>query len=176
MKYSPKKLLLVFTILLFTFGIYSFYKTMFREFHPVISSQPKIEYFETISNEKIESKLITPTFDENYLSFNLSDLHKYKLVRFFDPQKKISIPIIAYFTSDGRIVTAFSLSENCKSQDFYLQGANIHCANCPSYWNKESLEAYACCSNYYPQPFNSKLDGDVVKIPYEVLTNWKPRQ
>lgn len=176
MKKTPKFWFIIFTIILFSFGIYSFYKTMFREYHPVILNQPKIEYTDFAENQKINSTLINSTFTDEYLIFSLKDLINYKLVKLNDPKKILPVPLLAYFTNDGRIVTAISLSENCKSTDFYLEGNEIHCSNCPSYWNKESLEAYACCPNYYPEVIPSILEKDEVKISYEILKKWKPRQ
>lgn len=176
MKIKPKILFTSFIVILFIFGIYSFYKTMFRDFHPVISNQPKVEFTEMPSNEEIRSTNIEVVRHDDYISFDVNDLIKYSLVKFNDPKNLINVPILAYLTSDGKIVTAVSLSENCKSTDFYLKGKNIHCANCPSYWKKESLEAYACCANYYPQPINSKIIGNEIRIYNEILSEWKPRQ
>lgn len=176
MKINPKILFISFIVILFIYGFYSFYKTMFRDFHPVILNQPKIEFTEMPTSGEIKSTYINAIQNEDYLSFDVNDLLKYSLVKFNDPKNIISVPLISYLTSDGKIVTAISFSENCKSNDFYLNGKNIHCANCPSYWNKESLEAYACCANYYPQPINSKIFGNEVRIYYEVLEAWKPRQ
>ena len=176
MKKTPKFWILIFILIIFLFGLFSFYETMFREYHPIIGSQPKTEYSDFADGNKIESTTITATSSEENISFKLKDLLTFKLVIFNDPKNILPVPIISYLTSDGIIVTAISLSENCKSKDFYLDGKNIHCANCPSYWNKESLEAYACCSNYYPEPIESKLVGDEIRISYELLKNWKPRQ
>ncbi|HEX9615363.1 MAG TPA: Fe-S-containing protein, partial [Bacteroidota bacterium] len=75
----------------------------------------------------------------------------------------------------GKLVTAMSKSEHCGSTDFYLSGNNIHCASCGSYWNMASMEAYACCQRYYPDPVPSVVSGDMVLIESIVVRGWKSR-
>jgi len=68
-----------------------------------------------------------------------------------------------------------SKSEHCGSTDFFLSGNNIHCAQCPSYWNMASMEAYACCQKFFPDPIPSRVVGEEIRIDAAVARNWKSR-
>jgi protein tyrosine phosphatase (PTP) superfamily phosphohydrolase (DUF442 family) len=156
-------------------GALTFYREAFRQFHPIIDKQPTISASITPSNEKIPSTVINATVQGPFIIVSLTDVVKNRIVRFYDPEKKLSVPLLAYITSSGRVVTAVSSSENCRSTDFYLEGENIHCASCPSYWNASSLEAYACCQKFYPDPVPSSLLGDELRIEIEAVRKWQPR-
>jgi uncharacterized Zn ribbon protein len=164
------------TIVVLAAGFSVYFGVLFREFHPVIAQQPSvvvpIEYGLT---QKIPSQMITARMDRGFIVIPLQRILDLKLVRFYDPEGIQKIPLIAYITPEGKIVTAMSKSENCQSEDFYLEGHNIHCASCPSYWNMSSLEAYACCQRFYPDPIPSTLVGDEVRIDAQLVRQWHPR-
>lgn len=164
------------TILVVAAGFSAYVGVLFREFHPVIDKQPSvvvpIEYGIT---QKIPSQMITARIEQGFITIPLQRILDHKLVRFYDPEGIQKIPMLAYVTPEGKIVTAMSKSENCQSEDFYLEGHNIHCASCPSYWNMSSLEAYACCQRFYPDPIPSTLVGGDVRIDAQVVRNWQPR-
>ena len=156
-------------------GLYIFISTVSRDYHPVIAKQPTINTPANTSTEKIKSYEITASLENDYIIIPLQQIIDHKIVRFSHTQRIQNIPIIAYVTTKGKIVTAMSLSEACRSTDFYLEGEDIHCANCPSYWNAESLEAYACCQKYYPDPIPSDINGGNVRIKKEIVAQWQAR-
>ncbi|MBI5464905.1 MAG: DUF2318 domain-containing protein, partial [Ignavibacteriales bacterium] len=141
---------------------------------PVISQQPVVSNAGSaegkITSSNVEAKIVG-----SFLVVSLSDLREKHLIRFYDPEGKQTYPIIAYLASGGKLVTAMSVSENCRSDDFYLEGDNIHCAQCPSYWNASSMEAYACCQKYYPDPIPSTVLGDEIRIELASIRDWKAR-
>lgn len=157
-------------------GLSIYLKVLLREYHPVIADQPEVVVqFNYGIEQKIPSAPATARMEGNAVTIPLQAVLDGKIVRFFDPEGIQSVPVIAYVTPEGKIVTAMSISENCRSTDFYLKGHNIHCANCPSYWNMASLEAYACCQMYYPEPIPSTLVNGQIRIDAQVLRNWKTR-
>lgn len=165
---------IILAIVLFS-GIGYFAATIGRTYHPVIDNQPSIGYGIAPSAEKIKSSKLAGMIDGNDIVISSESVNNYRIVRINDPEGKQTIPIIIYTTPRGKIVTAMSLSESCRSDDFYLEGNNIHCANCPSYWNMESLEAYACCQKYYPEPIPSKVVGGMIRIDKNIVQNWRTR-
>jgi uncharacterized membrane protein len=157
-------------------GVSSYLRVLLREFHPVIANQPSvvvpIDYGVT---QKIPSTMVEARMDQGSIVVPLKAVTDHKLVRFFDPDHVQQFPMIAYITPEGKLVTAMSISENCRSTDFYLEGHNIHCAACPSYWNMSSMEAYACCQKFYPDPIPSTLVNDEVRIDASLVRSWKSR-
>jgi hypothetical protein len=124
---------------------------------------------------KISSTLIQARVEGSFIIVSLNEVVRNRIVRFYDPESRQTIPILAYITPSGRLVTAMSLSEGCRSTDFYLEGENIHCANCPSYWNASSLEAYACCQKYFPDPIESTILGDELRLEATRVRQWQAR-
>lgn len=171
-----KLIVIGLTLVVLAAGFSAYVSVLFREFHPVIAQQPSvvvpIEYGVT---QKIPSQRITARMDQGFITIPVQRVIDQKLVRFFDPEGIQTIPMIAYITPEGKLVTAMSKSENCQSEDFYLEGHNIHCASCPSYWNMSSLEAYACCQRFYPDPIPSSIVGNDVRIDARLVRNWRPR-
>ena len=154
-------------------GLWAFYGDAFRSYHPVIASQPEIGSVGV--GPRVNSSLVSARMEGPFIIVSLNDLRERRIIRFFDPESIQTVPMLAYLTPAGRVVTAMSLSENCRSRDFYLEGENIHCANCPSYWNASSLEAYACCQKYYPDPIPSTVLGDEVRIQAVTARQWQTR-
>jgi hypothetical protein len=164
--------LLVFILLV---GLVSYVKEAFRIYHPVIEKQPVVTEPLKNSDEKVTSTTVESRVEGPFIIVSLRSIREKRIVRFYDPDGIQTVPILAYITPDGRLVTAMSISENCRSTDFYVQGEFIHCASCPSYWNSSSLEAYACCQKYYPDPIASSVLGDEVRIEKDVVRKWQPR-
>jgi len=155
-------------------GLWLFYREAFRRYAPVIADQPDVEA-PAPPPGKIESTMIEARVDGNAIVIPLRAVVERRIVRFADPTGTLGVPLLAYLTPSGRLVTAVSISENCRSDDFYLEGEDIHCAHCPSYWNASSLEAYACCQRYYPDPLPSTVSNGQVRILADVVRRWKPR-
>ncbi|MFA6438626.1 MAG: Fe-S-containing protein [Bacteriovoracaceae bacterium] len=156
-------------------GVGYFFATIGRTYHPVIDHQPSIGYGITLSKEKIVSSSMKGAIDGNDIVIPSEQVSNYRIVRINDPEGIQTVPILLYVTPRGKIVTAMSISESCRSNDFYLEGENIHCANCPSYWNMESLEAYACCQKYYPEPIPSTVTNGMVRIDKHLVQQWRTR-
>lgn len=156
-------------------GLTYFAITLTRNYHPVIADQPSVGYGTNPGQGKIMSFKTTASLDGNDIVINVDEVTKHGIIRFPDPEGIQTVPILAYVTPRGKIVTAMSISESCRSDDFYLEGKTIHCASCPSYWDMESLEAYACCQKYYPDPIPSRVERGVLKIPKNVVREWRTR-
>lgn len=156
-------------------GIGIFLEQLLRTYHPVIDGQPTVALMTMYRDEQIRSTPVEATMVNGMIAVPLRLVQEHRLVRFFDPERIQEIPVIAYITPQGKLVTAISRSDHCGSTDFYLSGNNIHCASCPSYWNMASLEAYACCQRYYPDPVPSTVLGDMVVINAAEVRQWQGR-
>jgi uncharacterized membrane protein len=109
------------------------------------------------------------------LVFSLDDLKNHRLVRFEYLGGKTPRTLMAYIAPDGRLVTAMSLSEHCGSTEFEIRNNQIHCSRCPSHWDMMTMEAYACCAQYYPDPIPSRVVGNEVRIRKSIVENWAGR-
>jgi len=162
-------------VLVLIIGIYVFTDQLLRTYHPVIEDQPTVAMTSVYNDQNVPSTPVQASLQDGFIVLPLKLVREYRLVRFSDPEGLQAVPIIAYVTPQGRLVTAMSKSENCGSTDFYLKENNIHCASCPSYWNMSSLEAYACCQRYYPDPIPSAVVNDDIKIAAATVRSWRSR-
>lgn len=176
-KRSNKKWLIAGLLLIVAaLGLTNYFKILFRTYHPVIEQQPSIVVpIDYGVQQQFPSHDIQVKMNQGSIVVPLATVKENKLVRFFDPENIQSVPLLAYITPEGKVVTAMSKSEQCGSTEFYLEGHNIHCARCPSYWNMSSMEAYACCQRFYPDPIPSTLVGDNIVIDPQIVRNWKSR-
>jgi hypothetical protein len=162
-------------VLILVTGVGIFLDQLLRTFHPVIEQQPDVAMVTMYRDDQIRSTPVEAVMVGGKIGVPLRLVQEHKIVRFFDPEQQQTIPLIAYVTPQGKLVTAISKSEQCGSTDFYLSGNNIHCASCGSYWNMASLEAYACCQRYYPDPIPSSVSGDMVVIEPALVRQWQSR-
>lgn len=162
-------------LLILLIVIWVFLDMLLRTYHPIIEKQPYVAMTSIYGDEKIASTIVEAKMIDGFITIPLKFIREHKLVSFVDPEQMQMWPLLAYVTPQGKLVTAIGRSEQCGSTDFFLQGNNIHCASCPSYWNMSSLEAYACCPKYYPDPFPSSVVGDDVRIDPAYIRNWKSR-
>jgi len=143
--------------------------------HSVIGDQPKVEEAIAYDTVDIEMVDIVVRDEGDELVFPLAELKRSRLVRFEYKTKTTTRPVLAYVAPNGKLVTAISVSEHCGSSRFKLNGTQILCAQCPSRWDMLTMEAYACCAKYYPDPIPSRVVGDDVHIAKSVIEQWAGR-
>jgi hypothetical protein len=164
----------VFPIVLIA-GILTYVRYLSPSVNEVIKDQPVVvspfEYDSTF----VESSDIAFREEGTDLVFPLDQLKQLKLVRFEYRGGKTPRHVLAYLAPTGQLVTAISVSEHCGSTEFKIKDDKIYCAHCPSYWDMMTMEAYACCSKYFPDPIPSRVVGSDVHIPKILVEKWAGR-
>lgn len=142
----------------------------------VINQQPKItdavnypftrfDHFYSITFAR-DGKIILP----------LDIVKEKKFVKFDFTSRNSTVPLLAYLTEDGKVVTAISLCEPCDSKDFHIQGSDLICNSCGTTWNLNNLDAISgSCGKYPPDPIPSKVVDNEIQIDEYVVTNWTRR-
>jgi uncharacterized membrane protein len=143
--------------------------------HPVIEAQPVVSEPVNYGPETVSMVPVTAVEDGPDLVFSLAELKKDRLIRFEYNGGKTPRAVMAYIAKDGRLVTAIALSDHCGSTEFQIRDNKIYCAHCPSYWDMMTMEAYACCGQYYPDPIPSRVTGDQVRVSKEIVAKWAGR-
>ncbi len=96
-------------------------------------------------NEDVRSFRLLPmirveaTLGKGLVEVPLDVVKKKRLVSFEYKQAVSPIPLLAYTTPSGSIVTAIGLSEPCKSKSFHIKGNEIVCDLCFTRWDLETL-------------------------------------
>lgn len=143
--------------------------------HSVIRDQPVVAGEQVYDTTGVPMTDIRVREEGGDLVFPLDDLLRHRLVRFEVRTPTTVRPVLAYLGTDGRLITAISVSEHCGSTRFLIRGNEIHCAQCASRWNMMTMEAYSCCAKYYPDPIPSRVSGGEVRVPRVFVDKWAGR-
>ncbi len=151
------------------------------------SSQPTKEYKIIKDQPQVVSSASYPStrYDQSYsiafarngkIILPLDVVKEKKMVKFDYFGKNITIPILAYLSEDGKVITAISMCEPCNSKDFHIQGSSLVCNSCGTSWNLNDLEAISgSCGKYPPDPIPSAVVDNEIQIDQYIVLNWQRR-
>jgi uncharacterized membrane protein len=144
--------------------------------NPKIASQQKVVERMDYSGQTISMTDIRAKVENGKISIPLDVVKEKKMVRFEYEGKGLKIPLLAYVTLAGRVVTAISMCEPCRSTRFHIQDKRLVCNACATEWNLETLKGIqGGCMNYPPEVIPSSVEKDRILIEEKVVLDWKPR-
>lgn len=153
----------------------------------IYNQQPTKEYSIIKNQPQVTNSVSYPVtrYDETYtvafarngnIILPLDLVKEKKMVKFDFLSSGGKIPILAYLTEDGKVITAISMCEPCNSTDFHIQGSSLICNSCGTTWNLNNLNAVSgSCSKYPPDPLPSIVVGNEIQIDKALVENWKRR-
>ncbi len=99
-----------------------------------------------------------------------------RLVSFEYQRPDGRVPLLAYITPSGKLVTAVAVCEPCRSTSFHIEGHEMVCNSCFTRWDLETLKGISGgCLNYPPDTLRHEIQGGKLMIKELDLKNWKPR-
>jgi uncharacterized Zn ribbon protein len=126
---------------------------------------------QTIPMTDIQAKV-----ENGKISIPLDVVKEKKMVRFEYEGKGLKIPLLSYMTLAGRVVTAVSMCEPCRSTRFHIKDKALVCNACYTEWNLETLQGIkGGCMNYPPEVIPNTVENDRIVIEEKVVVGWKPR-
>lgn len=142
----------------------------------IIKQQPKVIDNVTYPTVRYDHSYTIAFAQNGKIILPLDIVKEKKFVKFDYTGSNTTIPLLAYLTEDGKVVTAISLCEPCDSKSFHIKGSNLICNSCGTTWNLNSLEALSgSCGKYPPDPLPSIVVGNEIQIDENLVTNWKRR-
>lgn len=163
-------------IMLFGVLIYSFTTHLPGGDHPVIRNQPEIAMASMYTDVSLNATPVAVAVRNGKITFSLSDLLERTMIEFEYRAAQTTVPLLAYISPAGKLVTAFRMCEPCNSQKFRMEGTELACGNCETRWKLNNLEGVqGSCQKYPPEPIPSKVVGNFVQIDESVVKNWKTR-
>ncbi len=99
-----------------------------------------------------------------------------KLVSFEYTSGRKQVPLMAYITPSGKLVTAVSMCEPCRSTKFHIEDEQMVCNACGTRWTLEGLQGVSGgCLTYPPDVVAHSIGGGKITIPEKIVSDWKPR-
>jgi len=143
--------------------------------NPKVGSQKVVERVDytgqTIPMVDIQAKV-----ENGKISIPLDVVKEKKMVRFEYEGSGLNIPLLSYITMAGRVVTAVSMCEPCRSTRFHIKDKTVVCNACYTEWNLESLKGIkGGCMNYPPEVIPNTVERNRILIDEKVVLDWKPR-
>jgi len=143
--------------------------------NPKVGSQKVVERVDytgqTIPMVDIQAKV-----ENGRISIPLDVVKEKKMVRFEYEGNGLKIPLLSYITMAGRVVTAVSMCEPCRSTRFHIKDKTVVCNACYTEWNLESLKGIkGGCMNYPPEVIPNTVERNRILIDEKVVLDWKPR-
>ncbi len=144
--------------------------------NPKVSSQPKVSEKTNYSGQTIRMTDIQAKVEKGKIYIPLDVVKEKKMVRFEYEGNGGVVPLLAYITQSGKVVTAVSMCEPCRSTRFHIQDKTLVCNACSTEWDLETLKGIrGGCLNYPPDVIPSTVEGDQIRIDEKIVTQWKPR-
>jgi len=144
--------------------------------NPKMASQQKVMDRVDYSGQTIPMTDIVAKIQNGKIAVPLALVKEKKMVRFEYEGNGVKIPLLAYVTLAGRVVTAISMCEPCRSTRFHIQDQALVCNACNTEWSIENLKGISGgCLNYPPEVIPSTVERDSILIEEKVVLGWKPR-
>jgi hypothetical protein len=144
--------------------------------NPKVSSQPKVSGKVDYAGQSIRMTDVQARVDKGIISIPLDVVREKKMVRFEYENNGFRLPLLAYLAPSGRLVTAVSMCEPCRSTRFHIEDRKIICNACATEWDLETLKGIqGGCLNYPPDVVPSTIEKDRIQIDEKIVTQWKPR-
>jgi len=139
-------------------------------------TQPKVSGTVDYTGQKIPMTDVQPSVGNGKISIPLDLVLEKRIVRFEYEANGSKIPLLSYITQTGKVVTAVSMCEPCRSTRFHIKDKTIVCNACGTLWNLETLKGISGgCLNYPPDLLPSTVDKGRIQIDEKVVAQWKPR-
>ena len=142
---------------------------------PKVASQKvteRVDYTgQTIPMVDIQAKM-----EGGKISVPLDVVMEKRIVRFEYEGHGLKIPLLSYITMAGRVVTAISMCEPCRSTRFHIKDKAMVCNACYTEWTLENLKGIkGGCLDYPPEVIPNTVEKNRILIDEKVVLNWKPR-
>ncbi len=106
----------------------------------------------------------------------LDEVKEKKFVKFTYGDPASGLPMLAFVSGEGKIVTAVSMCEPCNSTAFHIKGDKIVCNSCGSTWELNTLESVSgSCGRYPPDVVPNTIVGKDIQIDEQIVAGWQRR-
>ncbi len=139
---------------------------------PRVIAAANVDY----TGQKISMVDIQATAKNGKITLPMDLVLEKRFVRFEYDAGGNKIPMLAYVTPSGKVITAVSMCEPCRSTRFHIQDTTLVCNACYTKWTLDTLKGISGgCLNYPPDVIPNTIEKGVIQIDEKKATEWKPR-
>jgi hypothetical protein len=144
--------------------------------NPVIRAQPVVVDGVAYPRSGQSMVNISAKIENGKIVVPLDALRERRFIAFEYNGPKGPVPLLAYVSGEGKIVTAVSICEPCNSKRFHISGTELICNSCGTKWHINTLEPISgSCGKYPPDALPSLINGNEVRIDEQIVANWQRR-
>ncbi len=143
---------------------------------PVKASGTQVMEKVSYANQNVPMSPVKAVVEHGSIEIPLDAVKNSKIVSFDYEKNNTSIPLLAYITPSGKLVTTVRLCEPCNSKSFHIEVNQMVCNACFTRWDLETLKGISGgCLAYPPDALPHTVANGKVTIKNVDLQNWKPR-
>ncbi len=144
--------------------------------HPTIKNQPIVVSPTTYPSMRQEMINTASRVENGKIIISLAEVREKKFVAFDYVAANKRVPLLAYISGEGKLITAVSMCEPCNSQRFHIRGDQLVCNSCGSTWELNTLRAISgACGRFPPDAIPSQVVADEVQIDEAIVARWQRR-
>lgn len=171
-----KKILIAVGILVSIWGGLAFMKSLPSTANPIIESQPAVSAQLDYPDYSTQMQTVEVRSENGKIIVPLDMVKQKKFVTFNYSSTKGILPLLAYISEEGKIVTAVSVCEPCNSTRFHIRSDEIVCNSCGTTWKLNNLNGVSgACQKYPPDPIPSVVVGNEIQIDEATVASWDRR-
>lgn len=153
-----------------------FYANLPERGNPVIKASPIVTNAMYYGSTPLQMTPVLVKVENGKIIIPLDVLKDKKFIRFTYGDPTYGTPLLAYISSEGKIITAVSVCEPCNSTAFHIRGDKIICNSCGSTWELNDLEAVSgSCGRYPPDAVPNTVVGNEVQVDEQIVARWQRR-
>jgi len=144
--------------------------------HPVIALQPSLEASSIPTGGHYDMAAVEASVEGNTLTIPVSVVEENKIVAFEYNDGTTTFPLLAFISSEGKLVTSFRMCELCNSKEYSIDGDRLSCGRCDTEWSLRNLDGLkGNCQKYPPDPLPSTIRDGLVVISIKNIRDWTIR-
>lgn len=144
--------------------------------HPIIEKQQSIAMYTTYADQQITQFPVNLRVENGKIIIPLPLLLEKKMLEFDYHGPSTVVPLLAYISNEGKLVTSIRFCEPCNSKTFRIEGKELLCGNCTTRWNLNNLKGISgSCQKYPPAPIPSVIVGNEIQIEERYAKEWRLR-
>lgn len=177
---APRAIFFGLAGLLALFGGLTFFNSMPERGNAgnaVIAAQPAVVQPAAYPGTATNMVPIPVAVANGSITLPLDQVQAKRFVAFEYASARGPIPLLAYITGEGKVVTAVSMCEPCNSTRFHIKGDDLICNSCGTTWELDNLAGLSgACQDYPPDAVPNAIVGNEIRIEEAVVAAWTPRQ